>query len=96
MINAVGPVVGDPIELGTDPLQFDHHLGHAVLNLGVVGERAAGEADRGLRLEVLDRQIQNVLGQPVVDVRETGEGPAKDARMYRSAPAYPGETTRAM
>ncbi len=70
MVDIVGPILGDTIDVRDHALQFDEHLSDDVLCLGMMGHRAAVHGGRRLLFDPLDRQIFRALGKADIDVGE--------------------------
>ena len=62
-----------------DGLHLDYQLGDAVLDFRVIRHRS-GQADRFLRLQVLDDQLAHPRGEAVIDVAKVDERPREEAQ----------------
>jgi hypothetical protein len=62
------------------PLERERHLGHGVLDLGVVRHGGRQPGDRGLLPGRRVGQVARPPGEPEVDVGEGRLGPAEDRR----------------
>ena len=97
MLHAVRPVVRRRVS-SCAPIASSsmHHLGDAVLDLGVVAPSTASARSTSSALTCSTRQLQHPLRQAVVDVAEADQRPGEDrrARRDRRRRARPGRRGR--
>src|SRR5712692_3719855 len=96
MSHAIGPIVGDSVDVGDHAVQRQRHLRHFVLQHGVVRQSATAQADGCPLLQASDGKVDRPLRYTDIDVGEGWLGPPNTPRTNRSAPAQPTGTTRGM
>ena len=82
VVHAVRPVLGQLLEMRLDRVERQRHLRHRVLDLRVVGHRAA-HRERGLVLDARHGEIDRPPRDAVIDVGEARQRPGEDAQHER-------------